>query len=477
MQLLSRNIAWVVCTTVLGIGCSGSSGTSVPADNSGGASQGGNSSPTSSSSGGADTSSGGSSATGIATNAIGGVAAIGGAVASGGNVTGGAATGGRASTSTGGLMATGGSLAATGGKTAGTTTGGATVAGSKATGGLTSTGGAATGGSKATGGSAATGGFTAGGAATCGATPNPLPFNCQFAWGLNSVSPTTYPYVQFISNWAGYAIQANGTLSSCDQCNWLKTTMASATQVPVLIAYFIGYYGHANGLPDGNLGGPPNLTTGMGSLLLGVANAACPSGVICENNLIVKAYASYAAQVYAVYKKPIIWWLEGDFVQYSPEGAQTQPLSWDQTGQLAAQITRAIKCNDPPALAGWNYSTWISTTQRDQYFGAINSNMAKLGTSWEIVWTSGKGNTTSAGTGTTWDQLSTAAGNKVVMSDESFGASVANDTWSNQTAATINARIGQHVVGIDVTTSSIPTYLQTNVTSTLAPSALNTTCF
>jgi hypothetical protein len=358
--------------------------------------------------------------------------------------------------------------------------GGATTGGTKATGGTTAggaaTGGTATGGAKATGGATATGGASAAGASSCGATPNPIPFNCRFGWGLNAVTPSSYPYVQFISNWAGWDIKADGTFGSCDQCNWLKTTMANATQVPVLIAYFIGYWGHINGLPDGNLGGPPNLTTGMGALLLGVANAACPAGVICENNLMVKAYAWYAAQVYAAYKKPIIWWLEGDFVQYSPEGAQTQPLSWDQEGQLAAQITRAIKCNDPPALVGWNYSTWISTTQRDQYFNGINTNMAKLGTSWEIVWTSGKGNTTSAGTGTSWDQLYAAAGNKAVMSDESFGASVANDTWSNQTAATINARIGQHVVGVDITTSAIPSYLQTNLTSTLAPTSLNTTC-
>jgi hypothetical protein len=257
--------------------------------------------------------------------------------------------------------------------------------------------------------------------------------------------------------------------------------MANATQVPVLIAYFIGYWGHINGLVDGNqcpasTPNCPNLTNGMGTLLLGVANAACPSGVICADNLMVKAYAWYAAQVYANYKKPIIWWMEGDFVQYSPEGAQTVPLSWDQTGQLAAQITNAIKCNDPAAVVTWNYSTWIKTTERDSYFNAINTNVAKLGTSYEMVFTSGQGNTANAGTGTTWDQLYTAAGNKPVMSDESFGLSVAGDTWANQTAATINARIAQHFVGIDVTTSTIPTYLQTNLTTTLAPSALSSTC-
>jgi hypothetical protein len=369
---------------------------------------------------------------------------------------------------------------ATGPSTGGMGTGGAAAGGTSnpAGGAIVATGGTRTGGAPATGGKASGGTSTGGVGGGCGATPNPIPFNCRFAWGLNGVNPASYPYVQFISNWAGYAIRADGTFSSCDQCNWLKNTMASATQVPVLIAYFLGYYGHVNGLPDGNQNpNGPNLTNGMGALLLGPANAACPSGVICADNVIVKAYAWYAAQVYAVYKRPVIWFMEGDFVQYSPEGSQTVPISWDQNGQLAAQITNAIKCNDPSAVIAWNYSTWISVAQRDSYFNSIKSNMAKLSTSYEMVFTTGKGNTANAGTGTTWDQLYTVAGNKPIMCDESFGLSVQGDTWSNQTAATINARIAQHFIGPDITTSTVPSYLQANLTGPLAPDALNTTCF
>ncbi len=474
------NVILTILCISTGIACSGTDSSTLPATD-GGSSNGGVGG-TSTGGAAAGVTAGGTAVGGART---GGAPTTGGSVATGGTIAaGGFKTGG--APSTGGSVATGGTTTAAGGaKTGGAPSTGGTVAtgGAPAIGGNVSTGGAATGGMKATGGATATGGAgVGGGTGTCGATPNPIPFNCQFAWGLNAVSPTTYPYIQFISNWAGYNIQANGTFSSCDQCGWLKNTMGNAPQVPVLIAYFIGYYGHVNGLVDGNqcpASNPncPNLTNGMGALLLGVANAACPSGVICANNLMVKAYAWYAAQVYANFKKPVIWWMEGDFVQYSPEGAQTQPLSWDQTGQLAAQITNAIKCNDPPAVIAWNYSTWISTTQRDSYFNGINTNVAKLGTSYEMVFTSGKGNTANVGTGTTWDQLYTAAGNKPVMSDESFGLSVAGDTWANQTAATLNARIAQHFVGIDVTTSTIPSYLQTNLTTTLAPSALNTTCF
>jgi hypothetical protein len=296
------------------------------------------------------------------------------------------------------------------------------------------------------------------------------------AWGVNGESPTSFDYVQFISNWAGYNIQANGTFSSCDQCGWLKSTMAEATQVPALIAYIIGYYGHALGYPDGNQNpNGPNLTNSMGPVILGVDNASCPSGTICSTNLVVKAYAWYAQQVYAAYKKPILWLMEGDFIQYSVEGSSSG-LSYDQLGQLAAQITLAVKCNDPSAIVAWNYSTWISTTERDSYFAAVNSNVATLGTSYEMVFTTGVGSSANAGTGTTWEQLYTAAGNKPIYSDESFGLSAAGDSWANQSAATIDARIAGHVAAVNITTAT-PAYLETNLTTTLAPSALNMTCF
>jgi hypothetical protein len=51
-----------------------------------------------------------------------------------------------------------------------------------------------------------------------------------------------------------------------------------------------------------------------------------------------------------------------------------------------------------------------------------------------------------------------------------------NDTWGNQSASTINARISGGVVAANVTTSTVPSYLQANVTGPLAPSALGSTC-
>jgi hypothetical protein len=319
--------------------------------------------------------------------------------------------------------------------------------------------------------------------ASCGGSASPNPFGCSFAWGINDPggsSPlTSYGYLQFMSNWAGYNIPKSGVFSSASQfdaAGWLGS-LAATTLVPAYYAYLIGYYGHANGLQDQNQNpNGPNLANGMGALLLGVDNAACPQGppaTICADNLIVKAYGWYAAQTYAVWKKPLIWLLEGDFIQYSVEGAQSMPLSYAQLGQLAAQITMAIKCAMPTAVVALNYSTWISTSQLDSYFGGIATAMTALDTSYDMVWTTGTGSSASAGNATFAD-LHALTG-KPILVDESFGLSAMSDTWGNQSATTIDTRAGEGVVAANVTTA-IPTYLKNNVSTTLAPSALSRTC-
>jgi len=414
----------------------------------------------------------------------GGTATTGGLATTGGTTTpgssGGTHTGGSSATGSSGGSGSGGSGAASGGATA---TGGASGRGgtsASATGG----GGARTGGVIGSGGMQGTGGLTGAGGtsgspvdggtpAACGTgtTPAPNPFGCTFAWGVNG-NPASY--LQFASAWAGYNIKADGTFptNGFDSGNWLKS-FASTTAVPAYYAYILGYYGHANGLQDGNVNpGGPNLTNGMGPLLLGVLNAACPQGTICDQNLMVKAYAWYAAQTYAAYKKPVIWLLEGDFIQYSVEGSSSG-LSYAQLGQLAAQITLAIKCNDPPAVVAINYSTWISSSQLSSYIGGINTANTALGTNYDMIWTTGQGSSANAGS-SSYANLHTVTG-KTILVDESFGLSAAGDSWANQTAATINARIAGGVVAANITTST-PTYLQTNVTTTLAPSALSSTC-
>ena len=462
----------VACSS--GGGKQPSTGGSLPGGSSGTASggTGGNSSTVVSpgTGGAAGTTSAGGTATGS-----GGNTTTGGTPTPGGS--GGARTGGSSGPGSGG-MGSGGSGLATGGATAaggssgrggstGSATGGARTGGAFGAGGLPGAGGST--GAGGTGGTPVDGGTAS--ACGTGTTPAANPFGCTFAWGVNG-NPTSY--LQFASAWAGYNIKADGTFpaNGFDSGNWLKS-FASTTAVPAYYAYILGYYGHANGLQDGNVNpGGPNLTNGMGPLLLGVLNAACPQGTICDQNLMVKAYAWYAAQTYAAYKKPVIWLLEGDFIQYSVEGSSSG-LSYAQLGQLAAQITLAIKCNDPPAVVAINYSTWISSSQLSSYIGGINTANTALGTSYDMIWTTGQGSSANAGS-SSYANLHTVTG-KTILVDESFGLSAAGDSWANQTAATINARIAGGVVAANITTST-PTYLQTNVTTTLAPSALSSTC-
>jgi len=273
----------------------------------------------------------------------------------------------------------------------------------------------------------------------------------------------------------GSSIKADGTVSSCETCSWLSQ-LASTNLTPAYYAYVIGFYGHANGLPDGNQSGGANLTTGGGALILGAANAGCPSGQICAQNKIVQAYAYYAKQSHAAWPtKPLIWLLEGDYVQYSAS-SQSQPLSYAQLGQLAAQITTAIKTNMPNAIVAMDHSTWNSDDVTNSFWNAMKQ--ADL----DLVWTTGVGNNNgfmASGTNAssyngktcTYSYLRTLTGMKILV-DESAGLSQASDTWSNQPAATINARISEGVIGINV--SGAPSNYQSNVAA-LAPQ-LKTIC-
>jgi hypothetical protein len=303
-----------------------------------------------------------------------------------------------------------------------------------------------------------------------------------------------------MTNWAGYEIQANGSISTFNNGSFLSSLTAT-NLVPVYYTYFIGYYGHANNLPDQNCCGSscttcpsttPNLTTGAAYLLLSDpngANAPCNSTTtFCAKNLIVQAYAYYAKQSQAAWpSKPLVWLIEGDFIQYtdSTQVASTTSttgasagLTFTQIGQLASLIASAIKTNMPNAVVAFDDSAWIADAQRQSYWQAI----MQAGTQFDMVWTTGVGNnppfvnageTASSYNGTsaryTW--LNSFTG-KHILVDESAGASQQSDTWSNQSAATINTLIGDGVSAVNV--SAPPSNYQSNVTA-LEPQ-LHSTC-
>jgi hypothetical protein len=328
--------------------------------------------------------------------------------------------------------------------------GGSGAGGASGTGAGGSTGAAGTtgaGGVPGAGGAVGGGGGAGGAVSVSCPSPavSPTPFGCGFAWGRNAPggSLSAYSYLQFMSSWVGSEVRADGTLNGCSGCSWVGR-LGSTSLLPVFYAYFIGFYGHANGLPDGNSGGPPNLTTGGAALIK--ANRA----------KIIQMYTSYAQQVHQVWStKPLVWLLEGDFIQYQGS-TQTSPLSWAELGALAADIACAIKTNMPNAVVAINHSTWNSNADTASFWAA----MTAAGVNYDMVWTSGEANangffnsTTNAGSyngaTATYAYIHNLTGRRIFV-DTSFGASAIGDAWSTAPASAINARIADGVIAANV---------------------------
>lgn len=472
---MTRSFALVASVSLLLGGCGNTSATP-GAGGASGASSGGQASGGKQSSGGSQ--SGGAQAAGGSTTSVtGSGGGVGGAGAPRGGTQGaGGSTfaGGTGGTGTSGTPGSGGTKGDAGPSDVGSSAGGTSASGG--TGGSAGSGGtSARGGTVSSGGATSSGGVSGSGgtSGSGGGATSGNPFGCKFGWG--EPSPANYSWLQWVTNWMGQSIKADGSVSSCETCSWLQQ-LASTNLIPAYYAYIIGFYGHVNGLPDGNQSSGPNLTTGGGALILGAANSGCPSGQICDQNKIVQAYAYYAKQSHAAWPtKPLIWLLEGDYVQYSAS-TQSQPLTYQQLGQLAALITTAIKTNMPNAVVAMDHSPWNSDDVTNSFWNAMKQ--AKL----DLAWTTGVGNNNgfmAAGTNAssyngktaTYAYLRTLTGMKILV-DESAGLSQASDTWSNQSAATINARISEGVIGINV--SGAPSNYQSNVAG-LSPQ-LNSTC-
>ncbi len=392
----------------------------------------------------------------------GGVLGSGGAAGRGGALGSGGATGNGGTIGSGGATRSGGT----------TTTGGATGAGgTRATGGSSATGGrSGSGGSTSgTGGATATGGS----ASSCGSsTPNQNPFGCSFAWGLSDPSGSFngLDFLQFSTFWVEYGIAAGGTFSSCSGCTWLANKVASTSLVPAYYAYMIGYYAHANGIVDGNQcpsSNPncPNLTKDGASF------------VKAHRTTILQIYADYAKQSYAVWPtKPLVWLLEGDFVQFANSG-QSSPLTMPELAQLAADITCAIKGNMPNAVVALNHSTWNTNDVTDNYWNTMKS----VGVNYDFAWTTGvatnngffnTGVTASTynGATATYSYLHQVSGKKILV-DDGCGAN-ANEDWSPSAAGTLNARIASgvmaftHCASLEANYQSLITALKPQLNST-----------
>jgi hypothetical protein len=188
--------------------------------------------------------------------------------------------------------------------------------------------------------------------------------------------------------------------------------------------------------------------------------------------LIVKMYGEYAKKVYAASpNKPVIWWLEGDFVQYSYSD-QSNPLSYAELGALARDITCAIKSNQPNAVVAMNHSPWISNDQANGFWGAQPLDVL------DLVWVQGAGDTDNFVNSGTYNAATASFGwlhkktGRKIMAETSFAGSGSADRWSTTTAANINARIANGVVGVLVNN---PGASYQSAIDTLSPS-LSLTC-
>ncbi len=125
-----------------------------------------------------------------------------------------------------------------------------------------------------------------------------------------------------------------------------------------------------------------------------------------------------------------------------------------------------------------DYSAWLSDTERPLYWQGI----AQAHADYDMVWTTGVGNNAPFvddgekasdydGMTGTYSWLHGNTGKKILV-DESAGASQQADTWSNQSAAALDALIGDGVVAVNV--SGAPSTYQANVTA-LQPK-LGSTC-
>jgi hypothetical protein len=367
-----------------------------------------------------------------------------------------------------GGTSSGGTAGATSGGSAGASSGGAAPNGGASTGGTggTSAGTGPTGGASgsATGGASGTGGGTATG---CGTTVNVNlnPFGCGFAWGANGNENNRSSYLQFITAWIGYEpFPPNNRPNGCDGCG-LVTELASTDAVPVFYAYYIGYAATADGFGDCNTDSNLDLCT----------NGA--QWIRDHRQQILDFYESYAARVYmANPNKPVVWLLDGDFMQYQEPSQEPSPLSVAELGALVNDMTCAIKSNAPNAVIAVNHTPWNADEETDAFFDAVNLDII------DMVWTTGVGNNQgliNQGADTQEYNATSARyayvheyTGKTLFVDTSFGVSQQADSWSNNTSSVLNDRIADGVIAANVTEP--PTDYQTRIQN-LAPS-LDSVC-
>jgi hypothetical protein len=253
-------------------------------------------------------------------------------------------------------------------------------------------------------------------------------------------------------------------LNDCDGCG-LVSDLASTDAIPVFYAYYIGYAATAQGVGDCNTDENLDLCTNGAQFIRD------------HRQEILDYYASYAAKTYmANPNKPVVWLLDGDFMQYQEPSQMPSPLTVAELGQLVNDMTCAIKTNAPNAVVAINHTPWNGNEETDAFFDAVNLDII------DMVWTTGVGNNQGLinqgadaqeynATSARYSYIHEYTG-KTLFVDTSFGPSQQADSWSNNTADVLNDRIAEGVIAANVTQP--PSDYQTRTTN-LGPN-LTSTC-
>jgi len=174
---------------------------------------------------------------------------------------------------------------------------------------------------------------------------------------------------------------------------------------------------------------------------------------------IIDMYANYARLTNtATPNKGVVWLLEGDFIQYT-YADQMSPLTMAELGSLTNDIVCAIKGAEPNAAVAINHSTRIRNPQMSSYFNAMPMSII------DLVWTTGMGDVTGGSfndgdarnrSDGTYTYLHTLTNKRIVV-DTSFGTTRMDDSWTDIPVATLNQRIADGVLAVNVTTAGSST--------------------
>jgi hypothetical protein len=334
--------------------------------------------------------------------------------------------------SSGGSAGSGGTIMGSGGNS-----GGGSGGSSGSGGGATPSGGSSSGGAPGSGGGSGSGGSSGRGGSSSGAcgTVHTSPLGCSFSWGAPDEGNRS-SYLDFVSNWVGYE-DLGGLDGDCAGCDIVSRLGSSATSI-VYYAYFIGYQA--------------NLMSGFGDCNVDMDDETlCTRGAqwIRDNrDLIIEMYANYARMVHSASPgKQVIWWLEGDFIQYSYDD-QSNPLSYAELGALARDITCAIKSNQPSAVVAMNHSPWISDEQSDGFWSAQPMDVL------DLVWVQGPGDSAAFVNAGEYNEDTANYGwlrqktGRPIMAETSYAGNGQADRWTNASASAINSRISEGVIGV-----------------------------